>query len=174
MTGVILYRSKYGATRKYAAWISERTGFPCLETAKADIREVAQCDVIVLGGGIYASGIAGLSFLKKHIRELKGKKIVVFCDGASPFDEEAFGQIVKRNMAGELFGIPCFYCRGAWNLAGMRFTDRSLCRLLIQSVQKKKPEELAVWERTLLEAGDQAYDWTSEAQIEPILAEIGR
>ena len=53
--------------------------FPCVETRKAKIGEVKGYDTIILGGGIYASGIAGLPFLKKHIDELKEKKIIVFC-----------------------------------------------------------------------------------------------
>ena len=46
--------------------------------------DVQNYDAILLGGGIYASGIAGLSFLKKHIGRLRGKRILVFCVGASP------------------------------------------------------------------------------------------
>lgn len=33
--GIILYKSKYGATRKYAQWLAEETGFACLETDRA-------------------------------------------------------------------------------------------------------------------------------------------
>ena len=79
MNGIILYQSKYGATKKYAQWLSEKTGFPCVETKQARISDVREYDTILLGGGIYASGIAGLSFLKKHIKDLQGSKIVVFC-----------------------------------------------------------------------------------------------
>ena len=32
MNGIILFQSKYGATKKYAQWLSEETGFPCVET----------------------------------------------------------------------------------------------------------------------------------------------
>lgn len=35
MDGVILYQSKYGATKKYADWISEETGFECIETKRS-------------------------------------------------------------------------------------------------------------------------------------------
>ena len=35
MNGIILYQSKYGATKKYAQWLSEKTGFPCVETKQA-------------------------------------------------------------------------------------------------------------------------------------------
>ena len=73
MSGIILYKSKYGATKQYADWIAEITGFPCIKTDDADIKTLSDYDVIILGGGIYASGIAGLSFLKNNIDKLKDK-----------------------------------------------------------------------------------------------------
>ena len=85
MNGIILCQSKYGASRRYAEWIAEETGFRITETKKADIKEVAKYDVIILGGGVYASSIAGIAFLKKNIGALSGKKIYVFCCGAAPY-----------------------------------------------------------------------------------------
>ena len=111
MSGIILYKSRYGATKQYADWIAEKTGFSCIKTDDADMKRVSGCDVIILGGGIYASGIAGLSFLKKNIGKLKEKKIIVFCCGASPYEESAFAAIVQHNFKGDFAGIPCFYCR---------------------------------------------------------------
>ena len=65
MKGIILYQSKYGATKKYVDWLIDTTRYHCLETKKAAISAIVQYDVIILAGGIYASGIAGLSFLKR-------------------------------------------------------------------------------------------------------------
>ena len=172
MKGIILYQSKYGATERYAKWLSEETGFPCVETKKAKIEEVKSYDAIILGGGIYASGIAGLSFLKKHRDILENKKIIVFCDGASPFEEKAFREIVEHNMKETLSGIPCFYCRGAWDMEAMSVIDRNLCKMLRKAVAKKKPEEYEVWERALMAAGDEKCDWTDRKYLEPILDAI--
>lgn len=172
MKGIILYTSKYGATKRYADWLAEATGFDCIETKKAAIKEVQQYDTIILGGGIYASGIAGLSFLKKHMHELQGKKILIFCDGASPYEENAFGKIVEFNLKDSLAGLPCFYCRGSWDMEHMSFADRTLCRMLQKAVAKKQPEELEVWEQALLEAGETSHDWTDKAYLAPILEAI--
>lgn len=116
MDGVILYQSKYGAAKKYADWLAEETGYPCMETKKADIKEIEKYDTIILGGGIYASGIAGLSFLKRNIGKLTGKKILVFCCGASPYEESAFQQCREHNMKDMLSDIPVFIAaaRGIW------------------------------------------------------------
>jgi len=45
MSGIILYKSKYGATKQYADWISERTGFSCIKTDAADIKKLSDYDV---------------------------------------------------------------------------------------------------------------------------------
>ena len=172
MKGIILYTSKYGATKRYAEWLAEETGFGCIETRKAKIEDVKQYDTILLGGGIYASGIAGLSFLKKNIAHLRGKKVIIFCDGASPYEETAFRQIVAHNLKDSLAGLPCFYCRGAWDPDAMSLADRTLCRMLQKAVAKKKPEDCAIWEKALLEAGDQKHDWTDRSYLAPVLEAI--
>ena len=169
MKGIILYSSRYGSTKRYAGLLAEETGFDCLETKKASIDDVCQYDTVILGGNVYASGIAGLSFLKKHIARLQGKKVIVFCVGASPYEEKAFQQIVAHNLKDSLAGLPCFYCRGAWDFERMSLVDKSLCRMLHKAVAKKKPEDREPWESALMEAGFEKCDWTDKSYLDPIL-----
>lgn len=170
--GVILYQSKYGATKKYAEWLSTETGFSVTETKKAKIENMDKYDTIVLGGGLYASRIAGLSFLKKNIEALKQKKIIVFCVGASPYDKDSFREIVNCNMKNELSKISCFYCRGMWDLNNMSFIDRNLCKMLQKSVAKKPAEDLEVWEMALVAADGAFCDWTDKAYLAPIITAL--
>ncbi|MDU5337186.1 flavodoxin domain-containing protein [Enterococcus sp.] len=95
---VVLYQSKYGATKKYAEWLASDLGCEILETKSARLADIEKYDVIILGGGIYASGIAGLSFIKKNYSKLKDKKIAVFAVGASLYDEEAMLAVKERNF----------------------------------------------------------------------------
>lgn len=174
MNGVIIFKSKYGATKKYAEWLSEETGFPTVELSAAKITEIQKYDVIILGGGIYASGIAGIPFLRKNRNALQDKKIILFCDGASPADEEAFEAIKKHNLKEDLKDIPCFYCRGGWDMDSMSFMDRNMCKLLRKSVSKKDPANYEIWEKALMAAGDEKCDWTDKAYLKPILDEINK
>ena len=103
--GMILYRSKYGAAKKYAGWMAEATGFDITEVRWANPVQMQDCGTVLLFGGIYASGIAGLSFFRKHWQELRGKQLAVFCVGASPYEENAFRAVREHNMRGELAGI---------------------------------------------------------------------
>ena len=136
---------------------------------RAAVDEALQYDIIIFGGGIYASGIAGLSFMKKNYDLLKGKRIAVFCCGASPYEENAFRQVAEHNMKGFKEKIPLFYCRGAWDMSTMTFRDRTLCSLLRKAVGKKDPANYEVWEKALMAAGEEACDWTDRMYIQPIV-----
>ena len=135
--GIIIYQSKYGATRKYAEWIQAMTNFHCMETSKAQVGEVAQYETILLCGGVYASGIAGLSFLKKNIDKLKKNKLAILCVGASPYDESAFAEIKAHNLTGDLRDIPLFYGVGrpaqSFSTAGIIFPSAPAYRQRMQS-----------------------------------------
>ena len=48
--GIVLYQSKYGATKKYAEWLAGKTGFDCVELKKAEAWQVAENETVVLGG----------------------------------------------------------------------------------------------------------------------------
>lgn len=168
--GIILYQSKYGATKRYADWLVLETGFDCICTKDAKIQDVLQYDMIILAGGVYASGIAGLGFLKKHIQALSGKRIAVLCVAASPYTKEVFDELYAHNFKDALAGTPCFYARGAWNMDVMSWKDRTLCKMLQKSVAKQDPSAYAPWQKALMEAMEQgACDWTDEKYLEPLL-----
>ncbi len=167
--GIILYQSKYGATKKYVDWLKEKTDYDCVETKKAKIDLVQKYDVIVLGGGVYASGIAGLHFLKKNISSLSDKMIAVFAVGASPYDEKAILQIKELHFKDSLGTVPLFYCRGAWDEEKMTFGDRTLCKMLQKAVAKQNSEEYEPWQKALMCAVGQKCDWTDRRYLEPLL-----
>lgn len=167
--GIIVYQSKYGATKKYAEWLQVMTNFQYIEISKAVVNEVAQYETIILCGGIYASGIAGLSFLKKNIDKLKNKKLAILCVGASPYDEKAFTEIKARNLTGDLRDIPLFYGRGAWDESKMKFLDRTLCKMLQKSVVKKDPSTYEPWMNAFMCAVGQTCDWTDKKYLIPLM-----
>lgn len=170
--GIILYQSKYGATKKYAEWLAGKIGFTCIETKRARIDTLMEYDTIILGGGVYASGIAGLAFLKKNIDKLCGKRIAVFAVGASPYDEAAFAQIRQMHFSDVLSAVPLFYCRGAWNEDAMSFGDRTLCKMLHKAVAKQDPATYEPWQKALMCAVGQNCDWTDMDYLKPLIEYI--
>lgn len=167
--GIILYTSKYGATKKYADWLIEETGFDCMKTADAKGKDMECYDTIVLCGGIYASGIAGLSFFRKNHKAFNDKKLAILCVGASPFEEKAFCEMKAHNLKEDLKNIPVFYGRGAWDEEKMSWKDRTLCNMLKKAIAKKDPDTYEPWMKALMSAADKACDWTDKEYLGPLL-----
>ena len=129
--------------------------------------------MVIVGGGVYASGISCTPFLKKNIAKLKGKKLLVYSCSASPYDKKFADAVIEMNMKDELSGIPVYYCRGAFDLKNMSFADRTLCKMLRKAVAKKDPKDWELWEAALMECKeDEACDWTDKIYLEPILEAI--
>mgnify|MGYP002715452312 CR=1 FL=1 len=170
--GIIIYQSKYGATKKYAEWLVEMTNFDCVETPKAKIDTIKNYDTIILCGGIYASGIAGLSFLKKNYNTIKDKKIAIFCVGASPYNEKALKEIKDHNLKDALKNIPLFYGRGAWDEDNMSFKDRTLCKLLQKAVAKKDASTLEPSMAVIRGTAGQKCDWTDKKYLTSLVEYI--
>ena len=47
--GIILYQSKYGATKKYVDWLVEELGYDYAETKNSKVANLLNYDVIILG-----------------------------------------------------------------------------------------------------------------------------
>lgn len=166
--GVVWYRSKYGAAKRYAHWLAEAAGFTCGDVKKYKRGEEQPYQTVVFCGGIYAGGLPGVSHWQKM--NLQGKRTAVLCVGASPYDESLFAEIKQRVRRGALEQAACFYARGAWDESAMSLVDRTLCRALIRSLQGKDPKEFAPWEAALVGAAGKRCDWTDRAALEPLLA----
>ena len=169
MQGIILYKSKYGATKKYAEWLQETLSFDCADIREFNTKQLIDYNTVILCGGIYASGIACMPFLKKNYKLLSAKRLAILCVGASPYDENAFTAIKEHNLKNEYKDIPLFYGRGMWKQSEMKFIDRTLCNMLQKVVAKKEPSTYEPWEKALLCAVGQNCDWTDKSYIKPIV-----
>src|SRR5690554_6143300 len=110
----IVYKSKYGSTKKYAQWIAEETKADIFECSEIEAKKLMEYDTIIYGGGLYASGIAGISIITKNYEILKDKKIIVFTVGLASTDkEEIFNPILEKNFTKEMRdNIKFFHLRG--------------------------------------------------------------
>lgn len=86
MKFVVVYKSKYGATKKYAEWISDELNCDLFDVKDVTIDFLSEYDVIIYGGGLYAEIINGLYNITKKIDKLKDKKIIVFTTGITPLN----------------------------------------------------------------------------------------
>ncbi len=170
MNPIVLYTSKYGSTKAYAKWIAEALGCEMRETRKTRIEDLASFDTIILGGGLYAEIIAGLTLLTKNLAALQNKKVAVFSTGITPVSyREYYDTLVLeknfKNGVPENFSI--FNFPGKMILAELSLPHRTAIRALKKIMQRKEnPTEM---ERLLAELCELDGDFTDKDTIKPLL-----
>lgn len=135
---VVIYKSRYGSTKKYAQWISESLNADIFESNKIRSNELGKYKTIIYGGGLYASGITGFSLIRKNFNKLKDKNLILFTVGlANPIDKEQFAPILEKNLSEEMKSkITVFHFRGAIDYKKLSFIHKSMMAMLKKSVER--------------------------------------
>lgn len=143
MKGLVVYQGKYGATQQYAQWVSEKLGIAAVPAQQAGVDEVKQADYLAIGTSVYIGKLQITKWLKKHIHDLKDKKIFLFLVAGTPPDQkEKLDVYINKGVPGELRPqCTVFYLPGRLHMAGLSWTDRLLlkmgARLIKDAVEKK-------------------------------------
>ena len=59
-------------------------------------------------------------------------------------------------------------------LRGNEFYRQKYVKLLRRSILKKDPNELEIWEKVLLSAGNEKCDWIDKKYLKPVLEAIDK
>ena len=171
MKNVVIYKSKTGFAKKYAQWIAEELSADIFNVSEMDTNMMTNYDNVIYGGGLYAVGINGVKYITQNLDKLKGKKVVVFATGASPFREEVLSDVRNKNFtAGQQKYIRFFYLRGGFNYGKLKPFDKVLMTLLKWKLKMKK--ELKPDERGMLASYDKPVDFTKKKNIDKIITYI--
>ena len=168
---VVIYRSKSGYTKKYAEWIAEALSCDMKENKGLKIEDIADYDVIIYGGGMYAGGINGLNLIKSHMEKLTGKHLIVWATGCNPGRKEEMDPVWEKHFTKEqLVHIKTFYLRGGFDYDKLNRGDKILMNMLKVKLKKEKnPTEDAIG---MLEAYDNPKDFREHKNIEPLITYV--
>lgn len=162
MNTVVVYKTKYGSTKVYAEYISEKLGCDCVDAKRVNINDLLCYDKIIYGGGLYAEVINGLGMLTKNIQKLADKKIAVFTTAITPLDCREYyeGEVLEKNFKnGVPENIRLFNFMGKMKLEELTPVHRTALRALKKIMQgKQNPTEL---EKLLIELCDADDDFTN-------------
>ena len=89
MKPVVIYKSQYGSTEKYAQWSAEALSCRLYEKEEINAETLAQFDTIIYIGGLYAGGMSGIEMLKNSCELLKDKYVILFTCGIAYTENEA-------------------------------------------------------------------------------------
>ena len=168
----IVYKSKYGSTKQYAQILKEALNADLYESKNANVKELQNYDVIVFAGGLFASGIGGLSFLKQHFESLENKHLYLLAVGASQLTPNVLEEVKQRNAKEQLVNVPVYYARGKWDVTQLHFVDRQMCKVLYKALAKKDFDKLSVYDQEFFERYHQKSDWVSKEQVASLIEDI--
>ncbi len=171
---ILVYKSKYGASEKYANILSRKLGCDSFDLKKIKKVDLSKYDNIVLFGGLYAGGILGREFIEDNIHNLYNKKVAIFAVGASPYSEEVIEEVRRNGANSKLKDLPIFYGRGGWDFDKMSFTDKMLIRALRFALSRKQDKlENDPWAKDFIENNEGVHDWVEEKYLEPLIEFLG-
>ncbi|MEG1725084.1 MAG: flavodoxin domain-containing protein [Anaerovoracaceae bacterium] len=171
---VVVYHSKYGSTQRYAEMIKEATGCDIVAESDCKVEDIMGYDTIVYGGAIHGGGILGLDFLKKNISALQGKKILAFAVGLNVLEQKNRDEVIELNFVKKLKGIPCYFCRGAYDPTQIKGMDKMLMKMVYKMVVKMPAVDRTLENSDLILAIEEGRDFVDKSYIEPILEAISK
>lgn len=171
---LIIYAGKYGTTKRYAEWIAEKTEADVYPLHQVTARTLRRYDTIVYGGAVYGGKIQGISFVKKHLEELKRRNLILFTVGLTmPGDEAAFRNMLDRNLdAAQQAGIRTYHFLGAIRFKQLDPKEKMMMWLLKSAILKKASRSQV--EADLLECYNGELDYANEAYVEDLVKEVLR
>jgi len=162
----VIYKSKYGTTRQYAEWIASELDASLYEASSIKPVRLAEYDVVVYGGGLYAGGIIGVNLVTKN----PCKSLVVFTVGAADPSITDYSDIISKNITKELLSkIKIFHLRGGLDYTKMTLIHRIMMSALKKSIEKKPPAERHDEDPVFLETYGKIIDFTDKSTIAPLV-----
>ncbi|HCQ90980.1 MAG TPA: flavodoxin, partial [Clostridium sp.] len=103
-------------------------GCTAISLSEANSLKLNQYDIIIFGGGMHASKINGIKFIKDNLSAFKNKQVIIFATGGTaPIPEEI--EKFRKNNIPENESIPFFYFQSGINYEKMKGADKMLMNI---------------------------------------------
>ena len=174
---LVVYSSLYGHTRRYAQWIAEDLDCPVRERREVSPEELKNCGALIFGGALYAGGVSGAEFLKKHQALLADKPLCLFTCGVA--DPEA-PRNAESLRASALRALPeplrektaLFFLRGGIDYGRLSLRHRAMMAALAAVLRRRPEDGRSEEDRAILETYGKAVDFTDRAGIAPLVSRV--
>ena len=167
---VVIFESKYGATRKYAEWIAEELDCPVFERKHFRAENFSHYDIIIYGGGLYAGGVSGIKLLTENWMLLEDKKVILFtCGLAAPHNTENVAHIreaLSKAISPDILNhLELYHFHGAIDYKKLSLIHRIMMAMLHRVMVKKDSAALTAEDKGFLETYGKKVDFTDKKHI---------
>lgn len=174
MKTLVIYTSQTGFTKRYAEWIAARTQADILTIDEAKKKKedfFASYNAILYGGWAMAGGIVSGNWFLSKAENWRGKKLAVFCVGATPNGAKEVDEALDKLLTSQQKEyISAFYCQGGLSYENMKLPSKLAMKAFASMVRNKKNPTQQ--EKQMGEMISHSYDIADEKYIEPIVAFI--
>ena len=171
MKTIIVYTSQTGFTKRYAEWMAEELGAELVtleEAKKQNDRYFADYDAIIYGGWAMGGKIVNSEWFTQRIPSWKGKKLVLFCVGASPNEIPEVEVALHNALTDEERNYAkAFYCQGGIAYDKMKLPSKLAMKAFASMIRKKK--DATEQDKKMGEMISQSYDISDRKFILPIV-----
>lgn len=176
---IVIYKSKYGATEKYAQWIGESLSCTVKKLEDCSPSDLKEHDNIIYGGGVHAGGISGFDKFRRWIRKYlwlvdePEKNIIVFAVGINIFSQETRAELRDINFKKSwLKGITCYYLPGAYDPQKVHGPDKALMGMVHKMLTGKNNTQMTPEDRVLIDAIEKGCDLIDRSETDRLVEDI--
>jgi len=168
MKTIVVYKSRYGETARYAQWIADRLNCPCKPTRKAG--SLKDYDVVVFGSPVYRGRPLARHWLQRHVKPTQ--KVFIFMVGLTdPRDGEAYADVARHYGKRLLSQARFFSMRGGLRMKRLKVMDRGTISGLSRMIERRGRIESSN-EAVILKAMDQDVVYTDIAHTRDLVDAI--
>ncbi len=143
MKGLVIYKSRYGATEQYAKWLAKALALPLYTAERTGLQELQSADYVLIGSSVYVGKMLLKEWLRKNLPLLLNKKLFLFvvCGGAAS-DGQQQTRILQANLPAELREkCQVFFLPGRLDKEKLSWSDKWI--LKIGAMLEKDPVKKA-------------------------------
>jgi menaquinone-dependent protoporphyrinogen IX oxidase len=146
MNSLVIYKSKYGATQQYAAWLGKELNLPVKASTECNDTDLAKADFLVLGTSVYIGKLIINEWIKANLAAISGKKIYLFVVCGTPADEtvKLESYVASSIPAGLRKNCGIYFLPGRLLFKKLSWLDKFLLRIGYLLSPKKQKEDMHI------------------------------
>ena len=140
MKGIILYKTQYGSTAQYAAYLADQLDAALLPFERMEASTLQTYDYYVIGSLVKVGRLKAANWIKFNWDWLKHKKVFLFSVSATPVDSKELKDMMEKSLPPEIMNnLEYFALPGRINPKSLHLLDRLMINLVARA--EKNPRE---------------------------------
>lgn len=169
----VIYRSKYGSSKKYAGWIAIKLDADLYELSDITSGDLLDYEKIIFVSSIYSGKILGVNFLTKNFDKIKDKDVIICTVGILSDSIENKRKIIETNFDEEFAKtVKLYNLKGAYDYKNLTLLDKVMMNGLKIGLQNKSVYDYTGDDEFIFNNVYSKLDFTDKELVTPVVEYI--